>query len=111
VHAHDHISIGASTATFGALGVNAGVASVTRRVGLGSFKRALLAIGAALALLAMTGIGPHVDVFAHLFGLAVGGMLGALIGLARRPLGGLAQAALCVLSTGLVGVSWLFALR
>ena len=46
----------------------------------------LLALGAGSALLGLLGTGQNADLFAHLFGFAAGGVLGAAAGpLALRP--------------------------
>jgi rhomboid protease GluP len=75
-----HVSIGASTSVFGAVGVLGAVGTARRRQRALSKRRAWLPIAAALALLAMLGTeGQHVDVWAHFFGLLVGGVLGILI--------------------------------
>lgn len=73
-----HLSIGASTAVFGALGILAGRALVRGRARGARGRRAWTPVAAALALLAMIGTeGEHVDLWAHLLGLAAGGVLGA----------------------------------
>lgn len=112
-HAGAHDSIGASTAVFGAIGVLAGMALARRnRSGLRG-ARLLVPVGAGLALLAMLGTsGARVDVFAHLYGLLAGGLLGiaAGLGVQRRP-GPLAQTLLVVATAGLVIASFGLALR
>jgi membrane associated rhomboid family serine protease len=83
-----HISVGASTAVFGAIGMLSGLALARRRrMGLHG-RRLWVPLAAALGLLAMLGVsGARVDVGAHLFGLLVGGVLGAASAplAARRP--------------------------
>lgn len=83
-----HDSIGASTSVFGAIGILAGMALARRnRSGLRG-ARLLLPVGAGLGLLGMLGTGGvRVDVFAHLYGLLAGGVLGiaAWIGVHGRP--------------------------
>jgi membrane associated rhomboid family serine protease len=75
-----YLSVGASTAVFAALGALALLQAVARR------RMALLAIGAGSALLGLLGTGQNADLFAHLFGFAAGGALGAAAGpLAKRP--------------------------
>ncbi|MFL5308926.1 MAG: rhomboid family intramembrane serine protease, partial [Myxococcales bacterium] len=75
-----YVSVGASTAVFAALGAVALLQAVARR------RMALLALGAGSALLGLLGTGQNADLFAHLFGFAAGGVLGAAAGpLARRP--------------------------
>jgi rhomboid protease GluP len=72
-HGGGHVSVGASTATFGALGVLAALRIATpRRLG----RRTWVVIAASLALLALLGTGPDADILAHLFGLLVGAGLG-----------------------------------
>jgi rhomboid protease GluP len=75
-----YVSVGASTAVFAALGAVALLQAVARR------RMALLALGAGSALLGLFGTGHNADLFAHLFGFAAGGALGAAAGsLARHP--------------------------
>ena len=75
-----YVSVGASTAVFAALGAVALLQAVARR------RMALLALGAGSALLGLLGTGQNADLFAHLFGFAAGGALGAAAGpLARHP--------------------------
>jgi rhomboid protease GluP len=82
----DHLSVGASTATFAALGLVVGLQVVRRWRGGGAIRRrAWVAAGAGLALLAMLGMGAKADVFAHAFGLGVGTLLGVAAGLVDRP--------------------------
>jgi membrane associated rhomboid family serine protease len=86
-HGSPHVSLGASTSVFGAVGVLGALGMARRRRSASSRRRAWLPIAAALALLAMLGTGAQrVDVWAHLFGLLVGGFLGILIAfVAPRP--------------------------
>ncbi len=82
LHGSPHVSVGASTAVFGAVGVLGGLGMVMRRTRAFSRRRAWLPVAAALALLGMLGTGGgRVDIWAHLFGLLVGGILGVLIAL------------------------------
>ncbi|MFQ5931671.1 MAG: rhomboid family intramembrane serine protease, partial [Nitrospiraceae bacterium] len=79
VHGSLHVSVGASTSVFGAVGVLVGLA-VARRYRRGRRgRRAWLPVAAGLALLAMLGMGPRVDLLAHLFGLLVGAVLGLCV--------------------------------
>jgi rhomboid protease GluP len=112
LYAKTHNSVGASTATFGALGVLGGLQFVRRfrDTSVGRLRRALLGIAAALGLLAMLGMGERSDVVAHATGLGFGVLLGVGLGLfLKRPIGWLGQA-LGVLSTlGLLAGAWLLA--
>jgi membrane associated rhomboid family serine protease len=77
VHGDGHVSVGASTAVFGAVGLLGG-AGVVRRRRLGTTGRhAWVPVAASVGLLAMLGAsGDDVDIWAHLFGLASGAVLG-----------------------------------
>jgi rhomboid protease GluP len=82
----EHLSVGASTATFAALGLVVGLQVVRRWRGGGTVRRrAWVAAGAGLALLAMMGMGARSDVFAHAFGLGVGTLVGVAAGIVDRP--------------------------
>ena len=89
LHGSPHVSVGASTAVFSAVGVLGGLGVVMRRTRALSRRRAWLPVAAALALLGMLGTGGgRVDIWAHLLGLLVGGILGILIALVTpRPPG------------------------
>lgn len=82
VHAAFHVSVGASTAVFGALGILGGLGVVRRRrLGLRG-RRAWLPIAAGLGLLAFLGTaGERVDLWAHLFGFVFGAVLGIMAAL------------------------------
>jgi membrane associated rhomboid family serine protease len=82
VHGGDHVSVGASTAVFGALGILAAL-RVAAPVGA-SGRKSWVIVAASLALLALLGTGPHADLLAHLFGFLVGGGLGLLATLTLR---------------------------
>ena len=78
-HGYDgHLSIGASTAVFGALGALCGIRAVKSGKS-GLLKEAARTLAAGLALLAMLGSGrEHVDIGAHLFGFIIGLFSGAV---------------------------------
>ncbi len=68
-----HISVGASTAVFGMVGLLSGLSIVRRRERNEPVHRVALPIAGALGILAMVGTaGDRVDVWAHLFGLLSG---------------------------------------
>ncbi len=86
-HGGGHVSVGASTAVFAAVGILAGLRIVApARVGAGA-RKWWVVVAAALALLALLGTGPEADVLAHLFGFVGGGVLGlaAALTLRREP--------------------------
>jgi membrane associated rhomboid family serine protease len=89
----DHVSVGASTAVFGAVGLLSGMGVARWRRQQVSRRHAWLPIGAGLAILAMLGTaGTRVDLWAHGFGLLVGVALGIPVGFAlRRPPGPFVQ--------------------
>jgi membrane associated rhomboid family serine protease len=72
-----HLSIGASTAVFGAVGVLAATQLALDRTEKGRpwLQRVAPVVG-GLALLGMLGASPHSDLLAHLFGLAAGLIIG-----------------------------------
>jgi membrane associated rhomboid family serine protease len=112
VHGADHVSVGASTAVFGAVGLLAGQSLVThRRSGLRGY-RAWAPLAAGLGLLAMMGTGGgRTDIAAHVFGLLSGGVLGLLAALAiPRPPSKPMQAALLTASAAAVALCWTSAL-
>jgi membrane associated rhomboid family serine protease len=101
-----HVSIGASTATFGALGGLAGLRMAPPRRAL-SEQPAWLALAAAAALFGMLGTGTGADVLAHFFGLALGAALGAALvlgGVTLRSRWG--QGLLAIAAGGAVALCW-----
>jgi membrane associated rhomboid family serine protease len=88
-HGSFHVSVGASTSVFGAVGVLGGLGVVRRRRKGVRGRLAWMPIIAGLALLAMLGMGgERVDLWAHLFGFLVGGVMGVLVAFAvPRPPG------------------------
>jgi rhomboid protease GluP len=82
----EFLSLGASTATFGALGllVGSSVYLVWRSRSLRKIGGAVIPIVAGAVLLGWFGAGgPQVDVLAHVMGFLMGAMLGLLIALVR----------------------------
>jgi rhomboid protease GluP len=87
LHSGAHVSVGASTAVFGAVGILAGMAGARGRHAVARRRRPWMTAAAGLALLAMLGTGgERTDLWAHAFGLLAGGALGwAAAALLERP--------------------------
>jgi rhomboid protease GluP len=113
LHGSAHNSVGASTAVFGAVGLLGGL-GVGRRHRRGTRgRRAWVSLAASLGLLAMLGTaGERVDVWAHLFGLAVGALFGIPLGFASNPRPpALLQWLLGCAAPAIVWACWALALR
>jgi rhomboid protease GluP len=109
-HRADHISVGASTATFGAIGILAALRIIVGRTGPAR-RKWWVVVAAGLALLALLGTGPHADILAHLFGFLVGGGLGLVAALTlRRPVPAPVQWLLIVAFGAVLIVAWRIAL-
>jgi membrane associated rhomboid family serine protease len=111
VHGGGHVSVGASTAVFGAIGILAALRILTpARVGSRA-RTSWIVVAASLALLALLGTGVHADVLAHLFGVVVGGGLGALATVVqRRRLPAWLEALLVLGAAGVLAGAWRLAL-
>jgi len=113
LHGSPHVSVGASTSVFGAVGMLGGLGMARHRRKAVHRRRAWVPIAAALALLAMLGTGgQRVDVWAHLSGLLLGGVLGILIAfVAPRPPGPRVQWACGSAALAVLIYCWTLALR
>ena len=105
-----HLSIGASTAVFGALGFLAAL-HFHRKLKSGrrdERRKAWLPLAGGLALLGFMGTSVHSDLMAHLFGMAVGICLGLLYALGLQPqVQPRHQVWAMVLVTAIAALSWL----
>jgi rhomboid protease GluP len=103
-----HLSVGASTAVFGALGILCAFQAVNAaRTGLG-WKRAALSFGSGVALLAFLGVSARSDVGAHLFGFLCGLLLGGAYRLWMRRLLGMKGQVICgFISVSTILLSWI----
>jgi len=107
-----HISVGASTSVFGAVGLLAGLGVVRSRRRGRRGRRAWAPVAAGLALVAMLGTGERADIWAHVYGLGVGSVLGLLAGLLlRRPPELRWQIALGAASVATILYCWALALE
>jgi Uncharacterized membrane protein (homolog of Drosophila rhomboid) len=115
VYGSPHNVVGASTATFAALGLLGGLQFLRRYSArtVGRFKRAfLLGIAASLGLFAMLGVGERSDMLAHASGLAFGLGFGLLLGHFVRRSVKLPAQAICLIATVVtVAGAWLLAFR
>jgi rhomboid protease GluP len=109
--AQEHLSIGASTAVFSALGILVAAQCTLRTLALREvrLREFLLPVGAGLGLLAYLGVGDaETDYMAHLFGLLTGvpfGVLGISLRLGTRTPRWV-QAGLAWLAVGILAISW-----
>jgi membrane associated rhomboid family serine protease len=81
LYGYGHISIGASTAIFGSIGILSGYQFFNKIRQPDQKLKAFLPISGGFALLAILGSGAHSDVMAHLFGFLAGLVLGSLYAL------------------------------
>jgi rhomboid protease GluP len=112
VQGSSHISVGASTAIFGAVGVLGTLGLVRRRRERTRSRGAWIPIAAALGLLAMLGTGTgRTDLLAHLFGFFCGALLGVPVGLFFPTMPGQVMQWVCGSATVLVLIyCWTLAL-
>jgi rhomboid protease GluP len=106
-----HVSIGASTATFGALGGLVGVRATPPPKAISAYP-AWTPLAAAAALFGMLGTGSGADVLAHFFGLLSGAALGAALVLGGAPLRNrTGQRLLAVAAASSIALCWELAFR
>jgi membrane associated rhomboid family serine protease len=104
-----HVSVGASTAIFGAVGILVGLAILRAR---SPRRRPWVPLAAGLALLGFLGTGEHADLAAHFFGFQVGIGLGmGTAVMTDRPPSARVQRWLAVAAIAIVVVAWALALR
>ena len=103
-----HLSVGASTAVFGAIGILAAHQFFKKFRLPGQRMRSWLPLGAGLGLLSILGSGTHTDLMAHLFGFKAGIILGALYGcFVKRPATRAWQPFFLLLALSVLVVSWM----
>lgn len=103
-----HLSVGASTAVFGAVGILCAIQAVNAvRTGKG-WKRMLLVLGAGVALLGFLGTSARSDMGAHLFGFLIGVVMGSAYGTwIKQPLGGKMQVLCGAIAVSVLPLSWI----
>ncbi len=107
-----HVSVGASTATFAALGVLSGLQMVHRyRHGPPRQRRhAWIPLAAGLGLIVMLGSSERADLVAHVCGLGSGVLAGAAVGATlRRSPGRVVQGVLAMLTAATLVGAWALA--
>lgn len=98
-----HVSIGASTAVFGAIGILAGYQGFKYKSRPGRIRKVFIPFACGLALLGLLGSGGiNVDIMAHLFGFVAGILIGSLYGLFERRIPGKIFQWLC--AAGMLGI-------
>ncbi len=103
-----HLSIGSSTAIFGAIGILAGYQFLKKFRPPRGRTRAWLPLAGGLALLAFLGGGKYSDVTAHLFGFLAGIVAGILYGFfVKRPPRKPYQVSFLLVALGLIVTSWI----
>ena len=103
-----HLSIGASTAVFGAIGILAAHQFFKKFRLPGQQTRAWLSLGGGLALLGILGSGEHTDVMAHLFGFTAGIILGAFYSvLVKHPAARAYQICFLLIALSIIVMSWM----
>ncbi|UCG80164.1 MAG: rhomboid family intramembrane serine protease [Desulfobacterales bacterium] len=104
----DHLSVGSSTAIFGAIGILAGYQFLKRFRRTNRGTKAWLPLGAGVALLAFLGSSKYSDLTAHLFGLLAGIPLGAFYGfIVKRPAGKVYQGYCVLAALILIVTAWM----
>jgi membrane associated rhomboid family serine protease len=105
-----HVSVGSSTAIFGAVGILAGYQFLKRFRLSGRRRKAWLPLAAGVALLAFLGSSKYADITAHLFGFLVGIVAGVSYGfLVKQPAGKLLQACCVTVALIVIITAWLSA--
>lgn len=108
VHESGHLSIGASTAVFGSVGMLCAIQAVNAvKTGRG-WKQSLMAFGAGVALLAFLGASARSDLGAHLFGFLSGLVVGCIYRLWRVSQLGKRMQILCgAVAAAIIGLAWI----
>jgi membrane associated rhomboid family serine protease len=107
-----HAAIGASTAVFAAFGALAGLQAMRRYRFIPNRRKAWVPLGAALAMLAMLGVGEETDIWAHFLGLIAGIAAGiAVAEIQERAPTPATEKLLIAAGIGAIVLSWLLALR
>ena len=110
-HQSNHLSVGASTAVFGAVGILVAHQVRHRMKDGGRLTwRTVLPIGAGMALLGFLSGGPRVDLMAHAFGMIAGALMGTAYGFWRtRPASWIVQITATAVTLAIFAGAWISA--
>jgi membrane associated rhomboid family serine protease len=109
-HAPDHAAVGASTATFAAIGMLGVLRLCSGSAGEHRRWKSWTIPAASLLLLVLLGAGRGSDVLAHVMGFASGAVFGLVGAVSRQPRGLALQWTFGVLAAAIVAACWLRAL-
>ena len=108
LHMGGHISVGASTSIFGAIGILSAYQFVKKFRASGQRVKAFLPLCGGLALLGILGSGQHSDLMAHLFGFLSGIIAGSMYCVfINRPVSARYQTGLILLLFCMITASWM----
>ena len=111
VHDPRHLAVGASTATFAAIGSLAALRLLASPMMGAPVRRGWVVLAATVLLLAMLGTAPESDVIAHALGAVAGAVFGLAAGaLMREPPRAAVQWLLGALAAAVVAGAWTLAL-
>ena len=103
-----HISVGASTAIFGAIGILSAHQFCKKFKQSGQKIKAFIPLSSGLALLGILGSGESSDLMAHLFGFLAGILLGSLYSLfVKRPITKVYQTCSLIVTLFILTTAWL----
>lgn len=108
VYSSAHLSIGASTAVFGAIGILIAHETFSRFRAANQRFRAWLPLGGGICLLGLFSQADHTDILAHLFGLGSGITVGCIFNfILKKPPGPAVQRLFFLLTLCVILLSWL----
>jgi membrane associated rhomboid family serine protease len=103
-----HISVGASTAIFGAIGILSAHQFFKKFRQPGHKMKALLPLSCGLALLGILGSGKHSDLMAHLFGFCAGIISGSFYSVfVKHPASKEYQTCFLIAAIGIIVTAWM----
>jgi membrane associated rhomboid family serine protease len=109
-HATGHAAVGASTATFAAIGMLGALRLCSGLTGEHTRWKSWTVPAASLLLLVLLGAGRGADVLAHVMGFVSGAVVGLVGAVSRQPLGPAVQWTFGALAAAILAACWLRAL-